>query len=241
MTRIIDLWVGVNRVLLRVLRITRITVDWEVQEPLSTDRWYLVISNHQGWSDILVLQDLFLGRIPPLKFFVKRQLLWVPFIGVAMWLLDFPYVYRFSREALAANPELRNKDQESVASACERFKLRPTAALNFVEGTRFTTTKHTAQQSPFRHLLVPKTGGVAAVLGSLGDRIHQVLDVTIVYPTGVPSFWDFLCGRAERIFVHVALIAAPTIEAEQRSAARDWVDDVWIRKDHRISELLKAS
>ena len=104
MTRVIDAWVGGNRLLLRGLSISRVKVVTELDEPLGRDRWYMVISNHQSWSDILVLQDTFLDRIPPLKFFVKQQLIWIPLLGLAMWLLGFPYVRRYSREALAKDP-----------------------------------------------------------------------------------------------------------------------------------------
>jgi 1-acyl-sn-glycerol-3-phosphate acyltransferase len=239
MTRVIDLWVVDNRVMLRSLRITRIDVDWHISEPVARDRWYLVLSNHQGWSDILVLQDLFLNRIPPLKFFVKRQLLWVPFIGFAMWLLDFPYVYRFNRAALAANPALRQKDAQSVAAACEQFQWRPTSVLNFVEGTRFTAEKHAGQQSRFKHLLTPKTGGVTAVVTSLGDRIDRVLDVTIAYPHGIPTFWKFLCGAVPAVNVHVTDREVPLAEeAAGAPSTRSWLDGVWQAKDERIGRLL---
>src|SRR5262249_36001473 len=107
MTRVIDAWVGANRVMLKALALTQIDVTMSLDEPLGRDRWYVVISNHQGWSDILVLQDTFLDRIPPLKFFVKQQLIWIPFLGLAMWLLGFPYVRRYSRDAVARDPNLR--------------------------------------------------------------------------------------------------------------------------------------
>ena len=152
MTRVIDTWVGCNRFMLRTLAIARIDVATQIDEPLSRNRWYVVISNHQGWSDILVLQNTFLALIPPLKFFVKRPLIWVPGIGVAMWLLGFPYVRRYSREALARDPGLRRYDQASTQRACEVFKHRPTSVLNFMEGTRFTPEKHAYQKSRYRNL-----------------------------------------------------------------------------------------
>jgi 1-acyl-sn-glycerol-3-phosphate acyltransferase len=181
MTRVIDAWVGGNRLLLRALSISKIDVATQLDQPLARDRWYMVISNHQSWSDILILQDTFLNRIPPLKFFVKQELIWIPLLGFAMWLLGFPYVRRYSREALAEDPSLRRHDQEATQRASEFFKERPTSVLNFMEGTRFTPEKHTYQQSKYRNLLMPKTGGFGYVVAALGDRVDQVLDVTIVY------------------------------------------------------------
>ena len=64
--------------------------------------------------------------------------------------------------------------------------------MNFVEGTRFTSEKHSRQNAPYRHLLRPKAGGIAFVLGAMGDQIHRILDVTIV-----------VC-RARHVFLRVS-------------------------------------
>ncbi len=249
MTRVIDAWVGGNRLLLRALTISRIRVETQLDEALVRDRWYVVISNHQSWADILVLQDTFLGRIPPLKFFVKQQLIWIPGLGLAMWLLGFPYVRRYSREALAKDPGLRRHDQEATQRASEFFKQTPTSVLNFMEGTRFTPEKHTYQQSKYRNLLMPKTGGFGYVVAALGERIHQVLDVTIVYPNGAPSFWEFISGQCRDVRVEIASRPVPTelfevheeLPATVRETLHAWVDTLWTRKDQRIDELRKAN
>jgi 1-acyl-sn-glycerol-3-phosphate acyltransferase len=245
MTHIIDVWVAGNLFLIGAIHLTEIETSVNTSAPLKRDRWYVVISNHQGWSDILVLQSVFLGRIPPLKFFVKRQLLWVPGIGLAMWLLEFPYVRRYGREILEKNPELRRHDQEATQRACEHFKRRPTSVLNFMEGTRFTVEKHLRQNSKFRNLLTPKTGGFGYVVGALGERIDQVLDVTIVYPFGVPTFWEFLSGQSPLVHVEIATRQVPStllkgqdeLAPDVREELRVWVDDLWLHKDRRIDEL----
>jgi 1-acyl-sn-glycerol-3-phosphate acyltransferase len=249
MTRIIDGWVAGNRLMLKALAITHIDVSIKAKEPLAHDRWYVVISNHQGWADILVLQDTFLGRIPPLRFFVKRVLIWIPFLGIAMWLLGFPYVRRYSREALARDPSLRRHDQEATQKAAETFKRRPTSVLNFMEGTRFTPAKHAFQQSKYRNLLVSKTGGFGYVVAALGDRIHQVLDVTIVYPGGPPSFWQFISGQCPEVRVEISGRPVPAVLLEgdaalapaAKESLRSWVDELWAHKDQRIDELRRAN
>jgi 1-acyl-sn-glycerol-3-phosphate acyltransferase len=245
MTRVIDAWVGANHFMLRALALTRIDVSMRCSEPLRRDRWYVVISNHQGWADILVLQDTFLARIPPLKFFVKQQLIWIPLLGVAMWLLGFPYVRRYSREAIARDPSLRRHDQASTQRASALFKHRPTSVLNFMEGTRFTDDKHRSQQSKYRNLLLPKIGGFGYVVASLGDRVDRVLDVTIVYPGGAPSFWQFISGQCPQVRIEIDDRPAPHLELEtadalspaSREALHTWVDDLWHRKDSRIDQL----
>jgi 1-acyl-sn-glycerol-3-phosphate acyltransferase len=245
MTRVIDAWVGANHIMLRALALTKIDVSIRCSEPLRRDRWYVVISNHQGWSDILVLQDTFLNRIPPLKFFVKQQLIWIPLLGVAMWLLGFPYVRRYSREAIARDPSLRRHDQEATQRASESFRHRPTSVLNFMEGTRFTDAKHRSQQSRYRNLLMPKTGGFGYVVASLGERLDRILDVTIVYPDGAPSFWQFISGQCPRVHIEIDARPTPRLDLEGAEslspASRDtlhaWVDDLWGQKDLRIDQL----
>jgi 1-acyl-sn-glycerol-3-phosphate acyltransferase len=245
MSSLADGWVRCNKWMLRVLRITRIEANWNQASGLSPRGWQIIISNHQGWSDILVLQTMFLGKVPPLKFFVKRVLIWIPGIGLAMWLLGFPYVRRFPREQLEANPTLRQIDRAATLKACEVFKRYPASVLNFVEGTRFTAEKHAAQTSRYARLLMPKTGGLGYVIAGLGNRVNQATDVTIYYPSGVPTFWDFLCGKCSVVRVDVRSLPIPMalqaggdeLSEEGRDQLRHWVDEIWSAKDARLGAL----
>ncbi len=241
MDRIIDLWVGINRLLFRALDLTRMDVEWQGEAVLQRDRWYLVISNHQSWADILVLQNCLWGRVPPLKFFTKRQLAWIPLLGPAMWLLGFPYVRRASPEEVARNPQVRELDRRTTLESCQSFRHHPTSVLSFLEGTRFTAEKHAAQDAMYEHLLNPKLGGVSYVIASLKDRLHRVLDVTVVYPDGVPTFWALVQGRCRRVQVLVQCLELP---GELREAAdsdavrarlRPWIDALWHDKDRRLA------
>jgi 1-acyl-sn-glycerol-3-phosphate acyltransferase len=247
MNRIIDAWVGCNALLVRCLRVTRLEVVIEEPTALLRDRWYLVLCNHQTWADIIVLQTLFSSRLPPLKFFTKQQLLWIPLFGVALWLLGFPIVRRLSREAIERQPELASRDREATLQACERFLEHPTAVLNFIEGTRFTPAKHAAQQTRFQHLLNPKLGGVSYVVSALSARIHRVLDVTLVYPAGVPTFWAFLCGRCPEVHCHVRMLPLPAAvhgagdPDHVRAALAPLIEDLWRDKDQRIAQLRAVS
>ncbi len=140
-------WIGVNSTWMDWVGTTR----WDVRglEGLEARGWYLVSSNHQSWVDILVLQKIFNRRIPMLKFFLKRELIWVPVIGLAWWALDFPFMQRRGGASSA-------QDLERARKACEKFRVVPTSVFNFPEGTRFTGAKHDTQGSPFAHLLKPK-------------------------------------------------------------------------------------
>ena len=75
----------------------------------------------------------------------------------------------------------------AATNACKKFQYKPVSIMNFVEGTRFQPSKQ--QNNDFRHLLAPKSGGVALAISSLTPKLSQVLDVTVVYPQGRPTFF----------------------------------------------------
>ncbi len=240
-------WIACNSAWMAGLQHTQ----WDVQgiDGLDPHHWYLVNANHQCAADIFVLQHLLNRRIPLLKFFIKQQLIWMPIMGLAWWALDFPFMRRHSEAYLKKHPEMRARDQESTRKACAKFALIPTSVTNFMEGTRFTSAKHARQQSPYRHLLKPKAGGVALALNAMGDKFQSILDVTIVYPDGVPGFWAFLCGRMRRVIVRVRSLPIPHAlrsgdygnDPALREAFSAWAQQIWQEKDAQIAELLAQS
>ncbi|HHP7235003.1 MAG TPA: acyltransferase [Desulfobacterales bacterium] len=245
LTAMAEHWIWVNNQNQKWLGNTRV----EVQGLQAVDRtgWYLVLANHQSWVDILVLQRIFHRKIPFLKFFIKKELFWLPFLGQAWWALDFPFVKRYNRQHLQKKPHLAGKDLEITRKACRKFKKIPVSIMNFVEGTRFTPGKHLRQQSPYPHLLKPKAGGIALVLHSLEERIQQVLDVTIVYPDGVTSFWSFLCGNIRTVKVRVRtlpvsrnLIGDYANDGSFREGLQHWLNNVWSEKNRSIEEMMAS-
>ena len=109
-------WIAVNRLILAGSG----SMSWRVRgaESLRRDGWYLVLSNHQTWVDIVVLQSGFNRRIPFLKFFIKQELIWFPLLGIAWWALDMPFMKRYSPSYLARHPEKKGKDLEATRRAC---------------------------------------------------------------------------------------------------------------------------
>ncbi|GAA0841595.1 acyltransferase [Marinobacter szutsaonensis] len=236
-------WIGFNNLLMDILH----KVEWDVRgvEDLSREHWYFVTCNHQSWADIPAIQYVLNSRIPLLKFFLKKQLIWVPLLGIAWWALDFPFMHRHTKEQIAKRPELKGKDIAATQAACEKFRYTPVTIFNFMEGTRFTPEKHKRQNSPYKHLLKPRAGGTAFVFGAMGKMIHTMLDVTIVYPQGRKGFWDYLCGRIRRIVIDVRVREVPPEflgmdyenDRETRVAFQRWVSEIWAEKDVRIGEL----
>jgi 1-acyl-sn-glycerol-3-phosphate acyltransferase len=240
-------WISCNSGWMNLTQKTK----WDVQglEDLNYKGWYLVVSNHQSWVDIFVLQHLLNRRIPLMKFFLKRELIWVPVMGLAWWALEFPFLRRHSAEYLKKHPQQKRKDFETTRLSCEKFANMPTSVMNFLEGTRFTKSKHARQESPYQYLLRPKAGGTALALSVLGDKFNSLLNITIVYPDGTPTFWEFLCGNLQRVTVRFQNIEIPQhllrgdYEGDNnfRVAFQLWVQQLWHEKDLQIQLLRKES
>ncbi len=214
-------------------------------DKLENGKWYVVVSNHQSWVDILILQKLLLRRIPFLKFFLKQELIWVPLMGLAWWALDFPFMKRYSSSFVKKNPHLKGKDIEITRKACAKFQTIPVSIVNFMEGTRFTPHKHQRQNSPFNHLLRPKAGGIAFVLSSMGTMITGIVNVTIAYPQGPKTFWQYLCGEVKEVKVNVEVIPVSDeiigdyYEDETfRERFQNWVNELWVNKDRKLASML---
>ena len=240
-----ELWVSVNKGVMWFYR----GMEWDIQLPdgLSHNNRYLVCCNHQSWVDILVLQHCLNRRVPFMRFLLKQQLIWVPFLGVAWWALDMAFLRRYSRQQLLKNPALRGKDLENAARACEKLKHIPVSMMSFPEGTRFTAAKREKQNSPFQHLLRPRYGGVGQVLYSFDDALDSLIDVTIIYADGIPGLWHFVSGQVRKISVQIQIRAIDN-EVRGRNFQRDsvakghlknWLSGIWEEKERSITNALE--
>ena len=243
MIRVAELWITCNSVLISLLH----RMQWQIQLPenLSGDRSYLVISNHQSWVDIVVLQHVFNHKIPFIRFFLKDQLRYVPFLGVAWKALDFPFMKRYSRSYLDAYPDKRGEDLEATKRACDKLVGKPVSILNFLEGTRFTAVKHAKLKSVYKMLLPPKTGGIAYVIEAMGRQFDSILDVTLFYPGGVESLWGLFSGRIDAVTVLVQqrpippeILAGNYFEDETfKRQMQSWITDLWQQKDAALLQM----
>lgn len=237
-------WVALNTVNQKLFIPTKVKVSG--LEKLEKKQWYLVVANHQSWVDILILQRVLRGKVPFLKFFLKKELIYVPFLGIAWWALDFPFMKRYSQSFVKKNPHLKGKDMETTRKACEKFKYKPVSVMSFIEGTRFTDAKHKKQLSPYKHLLKPKAGGIGFVMTAMGQQLNKVLDVTIYYPEKIPTFIDFLCGKVNTVEVCIdirdvdqALVGDYVNDRAYKIHFQKWVNTVWQEKDEKLERLTK--
>ncbi|MBV7316780.1 acyltransferase [Shewanella sp. NIFS-20-20] len=233
-------WISCNGWMERYLHPISLSVTGATD--LSKDDWYMVISNHQSWVDILVLQGIFNRKIPFLKFFLKRELIFVPVLGLVWWALDFPFMRRYSPTELKKNPKLKGKDIEITRKACSKFKYKPVSVMNFVEGTRFKDSKHAKQHSPFNHLLRPKAGGMAFALAAMPE-INKIVDVTIHYADGVPSFFDYLSGKGGKISVDIQIRPITAAmrgdyqnDRQFKQQFQQELNQIWLHKDQFLCQ-----
>jgi 1-acyl-sn-glycerol-3-phosphate acyltransferase len=228
-------WVSSNAAIYGLVNTTR----WEVRglEGLKKDDWYLVIANHQTWVDIVALQTVLNRRIPFLKFFIKQELIWFPVLGMAWW------------GYLAKNPHKKGKDLEATRKACEKFRYTPTSVINFVEGTRFTPEKKIKRASPFENLLLPRAGGLALTMDTMGSMFNAILDITIVYPGGTPQYWAMCYGEFDHVIIEIRKrpVEQWMVEGDYvndrnfRRRFHQWLTQVWHDKDERITAIRQAA
>ncbi|WP_172589003.1 acyltransferase [Shewanella xiamenensis] len=245
MNRFMWAWASCNGGILYLIA----KIEWDVQglEGLDKNGWYLLISNHLSGFDIAAQTYLLRNHIPMLKFFLKKELIYVPIMGLGCWALDMPFMDRTSPAKLKKNPKLKGKDLATTRRACEKFKNMPTSIINYVEGSRFTEDKRQRQDSPYRHLLRPKAGGIAFTLSAMGEQFTNLLDVTVVYPDAPDDvLFGVMNGKVRKIIVRVRALPVPQVDAtryfsesEYRVEFQRWLNQVWAEKDDQIAALLQ--
>lgn len=200
-------------------------IEFEIEDPtdvlgsLSNSQSPVIISNHQSWFDIFLLQTLISSRGPILKFVIKVELLWVPVLGWICLVLDFP---RLSRKMDAKS---RSKDRRRVQSATITLGKEPGGLLIFPEGTRFNQEKRAARGSPYRHLLTPKAGGLSVIQQSI-PLVSRILDVSIRYDPGDADCWRCMSGLVDNIQVKVE-----SFELRDVADPAAWLNGRWSAKD----------
>ncbi len=185
----------------------------------------LVISNHRSWADIFIIQSVIVRDGPIVVFLAKRELAWIPILGIIFLAFDFPILRRRTRSN--ADPEARRRDDiERVDAACRRLNDAPAALLSFAEGTRFTLEKH-ARDPRYANLLAPRRGGIESFVRAVPRA--KVVDLTLEYP-GNAGFWAFLAGRSGDVTVDVDFVDLPS------SDVGSWLNARWSRKDEILEK-----
>ncbi len=200
----------------------------------------LLISNHQQMPDIPAIMKFCKtkDRLGDMKYFVKKQLKWVPGMGWGMQFLDCLFIDRDW-----------TSDREQIRRTFDRLVRGrvPVHLVSFVEGTRFTLPKLEAAQayaqknglSAPRHTLVPRSKGFAASVEGLRNHITAVYDLTIAYEVGVPSLWQYIKGLVKRVHVHVRRF--PVVDLPQSADdLRRWLFARWDEKNDLLDHYYRT-
>ena len=120
--RFMRLWLACNALVIRLT--TRI--DWQVEDDtrLRKDGWYLIISNHMSWTDIVVLGHLFRDRLPVPKFFMKHELIYIPLLGLACWGSTCPLCVA-THGSFAEEPAPAGRTSKPPATPARSFATSP--------------------------------------------------------------------------------------------------------------------
>jgi len=82
----------------------------------------------------------------------------------------------------------------------------------------------------------------------MGDALHAILDVTLVYPNGRPSFGDLFADRVAQVHVVIRERAIPAEfaggdyqnDAAFRDRFQQWMNAIWQEKDATIARIETA-
>ena len=208
------------------------------------NEWYMAMSNHQSWADIFILLVVANHKLPLLKFFMKKELAWIPFVFLANKTLNMPFVNRHSKKELERNPNLRLKDYKNTLESCKRFQRAPSTIFSYAEGTRLTEEKYTRQESPYKNLLIPRIGGMATALSAM-PNINTLVDFSLIYKSKERGAWSFLKGEMNDVKVLINKHPIPenlknrnySNDEEYRNNFKIWIEEIWQEKDKEIEKL----
>ncbi len=228
--------------LLRLRLNVTVTCDQNTA-PLSRDNIYIMIANHQSWFDILLITCFIHPDTSLIKFVMKQELLWqLPFASWFCYLNGFPILKRKSDE------KSRHHDLSAITAACKSMCDTPGTLMSFPEGTRFSTKKKQAKQSPFQSLLPPKPKGLSLSIEAMHTHLAGVIDLTIIYHHQRASIGDFLLGRMRDVDLHYQLLSNEQLCLqgnknlnEHKPEFAAWLNNLWCQKDQAIREHRTAS
>ncbi len=228
----VRLWSFFNKLIVLFNTDVVITGDYD---SLVKKNHYIVISNHQGFTDIM-LNCFLQSKVSFFSYVMKKALLWqLPVMSWYCYYYGFPFLSRKDRQ----------NDIQTLKESFRNLILLGNSLVIYPEGTRFTEDKKYQCGSPYKYLLRPKLGGLATSLYALKDYVDGLVNLTIVYSCkGSPAF-SLLTGKIARVHIHVELIELDDsffgdyASPQFRSDFSEKIDSLWQEKDDLIERLKK--
>lgn len=193
---------------------------------------YIAISNHQSWADVFIIQNILNKKIPPPKFLVKKEVVYIPFAGLVALLFDFPLLKRKGHKE-KSEKEGSNFDSKTIEQFVLKNKNLSNTFFIFPEGTRYKPKKHLEQNPPFKNQLIPKAGGLWTML-NINHQYDGIFVITINYNHPKKVFYDFFSGGLSNIQVHLDF--KKNINFKNYQECKNWLNDVWEKNDSLIKK-----
>ena len=189
----------------------------------NTQQTPIIICNHQSWFDIPLVQHVITSNGPITKFLIKREIVWVPIIGWICLVLNFPRLKR------GKNKDRGKSDFSVIQKASKTHGNGSGALLIFPEGSRYSETKKVNQKAPYKHLLIPKLGGLKMIKQhvKLGTSI---IDITIDYHQKNVNIWNCLHANPRKI-----TITLEHFNLDEISDIDTWLQNRWLEKDKLLT------
>ena len=114
------------------------------------------------------------------------------------------------------------------------------------EETGGFSLRETQPELSVSHLHGPATiRAVFAPLLAEHEQLRSLLDITIHYPGGNPSFWGLMCGKVTHVVMHLELKPIPAEfigrnyqeDEAFRAEFQAWVTQLWLDKDAHMARL----
>ena len=83
------------------------------------------------------------------------------------------------------------------------------------------------------------------MLEAMRDHLDSILDITIYYPEGVPTFWDFLSGKNKNVIMRIKDFPIPkqsgSSSPHHKREVQSLVEKIWEEKDEYLKDLTQES
>ena len=83
------------------------------------------------------------------------------------------------------------------------------------------------------------------MLEAMHDHLDSILDITIYYPEGVPTFWDFLSGKNKNVIMQIKDFPIPKqsgpSSSDHKREVQALVGKIWEEKDEYLQDLTQES
>lgn len=206
-----------------------VRIEFEGDE-LSKNETAIVIANHQGMADILVLLSMTNHYgMKDAKWMAKSVLKHVPFFGWSLRYVDFIMLKRNWAD-----------DEANIKATFSRYCERgdPFWVFLFPEGTRVTAAKLKASTqwaqernlTPTKHVLIPRPKGFLAARSGLDAKLNAIYDATVYYGNSVPTMTEIIRGDHDRVVIQTRRTPVSALPTDQEGLRR-WLSETFQRKD----------